>query len=102
MFQLAGGVILGVALWLRHDPKISNLLELEYDGTHAPSTFYISMYSSVSVTCLQFTPSPSEGEPQALTNGQLSSLIKNTVLVFVVFALRPSGRLLSLLVKCFI
>lgn len=43
MFQLTGGVILGVALWLRHDPKTSNLLELEFEGTHPPSTFYISM-----------------------------------------------------------
>ncbi|XP_042343262.1 plakophilin-3-like [Plectropomus leopardus] len=42
IFWLAGGVILGVALWLRHDPKTSNLLELEFDGTHAPSTFYIN------------------------------------------------------------
>ncbi|KAI3377249.1 hypothetical protein L3Q82_009153, partial [Scortum barcoo] len=41
IFWLAGGVILGVALWLRHDPKTSNLLELEFDGAHAPSTFYI-------------------------------------------------------------
>lgn len=54
MLQLAGGVILGVALWLRHDPKTSNLLELEFDGTHAPSTFYISMYliCSLSTICL--------------------------------------------------
>lgn len=49
--QLTGGVILGVALWLRHDPKISTLLGLEYDGNHAPSTFYISTYSSVSASC---------------------------------------------------
>lgn len=44
LLQLAGGVILGVALWLRHDPKTSSLLELNLDGAHAPSTFYISMY----------------------------------------------------------
>lgn len=54
MLQLAGGVILGVALWLRHEPKTSNLLELEFDGAHAPSTFYISMYliCTVSTICL--------------------------------------------------
>lgn len=44
ILQLAGGVILGVALWLRHDPQTSNLLELEFEGAHAPSTFYISTY----------------------------------------------------------
>lgn len=44
LLQLAGGVILGVALWLRHEPKTSNLLELEFEGTQAPNTFYISMY----------------------------------------------------------
>nr|XP_046249966.1 CD81 antigen-like [Scatophagus argus] len=49
IFWLAGGVILGVALWLRHDPKTSNLLELEFDGTHAPSTFYISVHILIAV-----------------------------------------------------
>ncbi|XP_028257384.1 CD81 antigen-like [Parambassis ranga] len=49
IFWLAGGVILGVALWLRHDPKISNLLELEFDGAHAPSTFYISVHILIAV-----------------------------------------------------
>lgn len=44
VLQLAGGVILGVALWLRHDPQTSNLLEIEFDGAQAPSTFYISTY----------------------------------------------------------
>lgn len=54
--QLTGGVILGVALWLRHDPKISTLLGLEYDGNHAPSTFYISTYSCLlHVTCVLTT-----------------------------------------------
>lgn len=54
MLQLAGGVILGVALWLRHDPKTGNLLELDFDGTPAPSTFYISMYliCTISTVCL--------------------------------------------------
>ncbi|KAG8001645.1 CD81 antigen, partial [Nibea albiflora] len=49
MLQLAGGVILGVALWLRHDPKTSNLLELEFEGAHAPSTFYISVHILIAV-----------------------------------------------------
>lgn len=42
--QLTGGVILGVALWLRHDPKTNSLMGLEFDGAQVPSTFYISMY----------------------------------------------------------
>ncbi|TKS70389.1 CD81 antigen [Collichthys lucidus] len=49
IFWLAGGVILGVALWLRHDPKTSSLLELEFDGAHAPSTFYISVHILIAV-----------------------------------------------------
>lgn len=44
LLQLAGGVILGVALWLRHEPKTSNLLDLQFEGNQAPSTFYISTY----------------------------------------------------------
>uniref|UniRef100_A0A3Q3GME8 Tetraspanin n=1 Tax=Labrus bergylta TaxID=56723 RepID=A0A3Q3GME8_9LABR len=46
---LTGGVILGVALWLRHDPKTSNLLELNFDGAQAPSTFYISVHILIAV-----------------------------------------------------
>ncbi|XP_060898884.1 CD81 protein-like [Labrus mixtus] len=49
IFWLAGGVILGVALWLRHDPKTSNLLELNFDGAQAPSTFYISVHILIAV-----------------------------------------------------
>ncbi|XP_029904017.1 CD81 molecule a [Myripristis murdjan] len=49
IFWLAGGVILGVALWLRHDPKTSNLLELKFEDTHAPSTFYISVHILIAV-----------------------------------------------------
>ncbi|KAM4602683.1 CD81 molecule a [Polymixia lowei] len=49
IFWLAGGVILGVALWLRHDPKTSNLLELKFEGTQAPSTFYISVHILIAV-----------------------------------------------------
>lgn len=43
--QLAGGVILGVALWLRHDSQTSNLLMLKFEGHQAPGTFYISEYT---------------------------------------------------------
>ncbi|KAM8894153.1 CD81 antigen-like isoform 2-T2 [Spinachia spinachia] len=49
IFWLAGGVILGVALWLRHEPQTSNLLELQLDGAHAPSTFYISVHILIAV-----------------------------------------------------
>ncbi|XP_058484612.1 CD81 antigen-like [Solea solea] len=49
IFWLTGGVILGVALWLRHDPKTSNLLELEFEGAQAPSTFYISVHILIAV-----------------------------------------------------
>ncbi|XP_040892801.1 CD81 antigen-like [Toxotes jaculatrix] len=49
IFWLAGGVILGVALWLRHDPQTSNLLDLQFDGTQAPSTFYISVHILIAV-----------------------------------------------------
>ncbi|XP_056135059.1 CD81 molecule a [Lampris incognitus] len=49
IFWLAGGVILGVALWLRHDPQTSNLLELKFEGTQAPSTFYISVHILIAV-----------------------------------------------------
>lgn len=57
VLQLAGGLILGVALWLRHDPKTSNLLQLEFDGAQAPNTFYISTYLPLALTLmhLQFT-----------------------------------------------
>nr|XP_020441454.1 CD81 antigen [Monopterus albus] len=49
IFWLAGGVILGVALWLRHEPKTSSLLELHYEGDHAPTTFYISVHILIAV-----------------------------------------------------
>ncbi|XP_038556768.1 CD81 molecule a [Micropterus salmoides] len=49
IFWLAGGVILGVALWLRHDTKTSNLLELKFEGAQAPSTFYISVHILIAV-----------------------------------------------------
>ncbi|KAK1802205.1 hypothetical protein P4O66_021870 [Electrophorus voltai] len=49
IFWLAGCVILGVSLWLRHDQKTSSLMEQEFDGTEAPSTFYISVYILIAV-----------------------------------------------------
>ncbi|CAL8404392.1 unnamed protein product [Boreogadus saida] len=41
VLQLAGGIILGVALWLRHDTKTSKLLDIKFEEAQAPSTFYI-------------------------------------------------------------
>ncbi|XP_053175697.1 CD81 antigen-like [Scomber japonicus] len=49
IFWLAGGVILGVALWLRHDSQTSNLLILQFEGNQAPGTFYISVYILIAV-----------------------------------------------------
>ncbi|XP_034040263.1 CD81 antigen-like isoform X2 [Thalassophryne amazonica] len=49
IFWLAGGVILGVALWLRHDPQTSDLMELKFEDTYAPSTFYISVHILIAV-----------------------------------------------------
>ncbi|KAF4111101.1 CD81 molecule a [Onychostoma macrolepis] len=49
IFWLAGCVILGVSLWLRHDNKTSSLLELKYEGAEPPSTFYISVYILIAV-----------------------------------------------------
>ncbi|KAM4596910.1 CD81 molecule a [Fundulus diaphanus] len=49
IFWLAGGVVLGVALWLRHDSKITSLLELELNGAHAPTSFYICVHILIAV-----------------------------------------------------
>ncbi|NP_001187236.1 CD81 molecule a [Ictalurus punctatus] len=49
IFWLAGCVILGVSLWLRHDEKTSSLLALKFEGTEAPNTFYISVYILIAV-----------------------------------------------------
>ncbi|XP_013869063.1 CD81 antigen [Austrofundulus limnaeus] len=49
IFWLAGGVILGVALWLRHDNQTSSLLILQFEGQQAPNTFYISVYILIAV-----------------------------------------------------
>ncbi|NP_001087015.1 CD81 protein S homeolog [Xenopus laevis] len=49
IFWLAGGVILGVALWLRHDPQTSNLLFQQFEDKQAPGTFYIGVYILIAV-----------------------------------------------------
>ncbi|XP_030645907.1 CD81 antigen [Chanos chanos] len=49
IFWLAGGVILGVGLWLRHDNKTSRILMVQFEGSQAPSTFYISVYVLIAV-----------------------------------------------------
>ncbi|KAB5525908.1 hypothetical protein PHYPO_G00145640 [Pangasianodon hypophthalmus] len=49
IFWLAGCVILGVSLWLRHDEKTSSLLVLKYEDTEAPNTFYVSVYILIAV-----------------------------------------------------
>ena len=58
--QLAGGVILGVALWLRHDPQTTNLLYLELGNKPAPNTFYVGELT------WGWGPCP-EGSPGGLT-----------------------------------
>lgn len=49
IFWLAGCVILGVSLWLRHDTTTSSLLDLKFEGSEPPSTFYISLYILIAV-----------------------------------------------------
>ncbi|XP_030057073.1 CD81 antigen [Microcaecilia unicolor] len=49
IFWLAGGVILGVALWLRHDPQTTGILYLEMEDKAAPSTFFIGIYILIAV-----------------------------------------------------
>lgn len=49
IFWLAGGVILGVGLWMRHDPKTSSLMGLEFEGAQVPSTFYMCVYIMIGV-----------------------------------------------------
>uniref|UniRef100_A0A673WV85 CD81 molecule b n=1 Tax=Salmo trutta TaxID=8032 RepID=A0A673WV85_SALTR len=46
---LAGAVILGVALWLRHDNQTSSLLMQQFEGQQAPNTFYTSVYILIAV-----------------------------------------------------
>ncbi|XP_072375072.1 CD81 antigen-like [Scyliorhinus torazame] len=49
LFWLAGGVVLGVALWLRHDPKTTSVLETHFADKTAPSTFFIGVYILIGV-----------------------------------------------------
>ncbi|XP_060694795.1 CD81 molecule a [Hemiscyllium ocellatum] len=49
LFWLAGGVVLGVALWLRHDPKTTSVLETHFADQTAPSTFFIGVYILIGV-----------------------------------------------------
>jgi len=49
IFWLAGGVILGVALWLRQDQTTSTILGIEFEGVQAPNTFYISLHILIAV-----------------------------------------------------
>ncbi|NXL91695.1 CD81 protein, partial [Alectura lathami] len=49
IFWLAGGIILGVALWLRHDSQTTNILYLQLGDKQAPNTFYIGIYILIAV-----------------------------------------------------
>ncbi|CAM4575142.1 CD81 antigen [Caretta caretta] len=49
VFWLAGGIILGVALWLRHDSQTTNILYLHLGDKQAPNTFYIGIYILIAV-----------------------------------------------------
>uniref|UniRef100_A0A6I8P5Q1 Uncharacterized protein n=1 Tax=Ornithorhynchus anatinus TaxID=9258 RepID=A0A6I8P5Q1_ORNAN len=49
VFWLAGGVILGVALWLRHDNQTSSILYLQLGEKPAPSAFYMGIYILIAV-----------------------------------------------------
>uniref|UniRef100_A0A3P9HYH5 Tetraspanin n=1 Tax=Oryzias latipes TaxID=8090 RepID=A0A3P9HYH5_ORYLA len=49
IFWLAGGVILGLALFLRHDHQVKSLLEITVDGQQPPSTFYTSIHILIAV-----------------------------------------------------
>uniref|UniRef100_A0A8D0C6T9 Tetraspanin n=1 Tax=Salvator merianae TaxID=96440 RepID=A0A8D0C6T9_SALMN len=49
VFWLAGGIILGVALWLRHDSQTTTILGSTLEDRQAPSTFYIGIYILIAV-----------------------------------------------------
>ncbi|KFP81394.1 PREDICTED: CD81 antigen, partial [Acanthisitta chloris] len=46
---LAGGIILGVALWLRHDSQTTSILYLQLGDKQAPNTFYVGIYILIAV-----------------------------------------------------
>ncbi|RVE74915.1 hypothetical protein OJAV_G00026870 [Oryzias javanicus] len=49
IFWLAGGAILGLALFLRHDHQVKSLLDITLDGRQPPSTFYTSIHILIAV-----------------------------------------------------
>ncbi|XP_062973230.1 CD81 antigen [Elgaria multicarinata webbii] len=49
VFWLAGGIILGVALWLRHDSQTTVILGSSLDDQQAPGTFYVGIYILIAV-----------------------------------------------------
>ncbi|XP_020644459.1 CD81 antigen [Pogona vitticeps] len=49
VFWLAGGIILGVALWLRHDSKTTTILGSTLNDQQAPSTYYVGIYILIAV-----------------------------------------------------
>ncbi|XP_069757243.1 CD81 antigen-like [Narcine bancroftii] len=49
LFWLAGGVVLGVALWLRHDPQTTQVLDTHFEDQSAPNTFFIGVYILIGV-----------------------------------------------------
>ncbi|XP_070621002.1 CD81 antigen [Erythrolamprus reginae] len=49
VFWLAGGIILGVGLWIRHDSQTSLILQSSLQDRSAPNTFYIGIYILIAV-----------------------------------------------------
>ncbi|XP_070789393.1 CD81 antigen [Pituophis catenifer annectens] len=49
VFWLAGGIILGVGLWIRHDSQTSLILQSSLEDQPAPNTFYIGIYILIAV-----------------------------------------------------
>ncbi|XP_015678692.1 CD81 antigen [Protobothrops mucrosquamatus] len=49
VFWLAGGIILGVGLWIRHDSQTSVILQSSLEDQSAPNTFYIGIYILIAV-----------------------------------------------------
>lgn len=71
--QLAGGVILGVALWLRHDPQTTNLLYLELGNKPAPNTFYVGELTWAGGRHGQPARGPTRSSVRSQTGGQGAS-----------------------------
>lgn len=44
LLQLAGGIVLGVALWLQHDTKTTHILSASLEDQKAPNTFYVGKW----------------------------------------------------------